>query len=107
MREARILVHGKEAATLTESDDRRNYQLTYAEGYHGPPISLTLRPRTAPYTFDRFPSFFDGLLPEGSQLDALLRIAKLDRDDHLGQLLVVGGDLVGAVTVLPMPEDQP
>lgn len=32
-------------------------------------------------------------------LDALLRNAKIDRDDPFSQLLAVGQDLVGAVTV--------
>ena len=48
-----------------------------------------------PYDFAGFPPFFDGVLPEGPQLEALLRHGKLDRDDLLGQLLYVGGDLVG------------
>jgi serine/threonine-protein kinase HipA len=51
------------------------------------------------YLFDRFPPFFDGLLPEGIMLEALLRNGKIDRDDHMSQLLVVGHDMVGNVTV--------
>ncbi|MFT5516934.1 MAG: serine/threonine-protein kinase HipA [Rhodothermales bacterium] len=57
--------------------------------------------RNEPYRFDRFPAFFDGLLPEGWQLDALLRARKLDRTDYMGQLLSVGADTVGDVTVEP------
>ena len=53
------------------------------------------------YRFKAFPSFFEGLLPEGPQLDALLRKAKLDKKDYFGQLLQVGNDLVGSVTVHP------
>ena len=49
--------------------------------------------------FDKFPSFFDGALPEGPRLEALLRQAKLDRTDYFGQLVTVGADLVGAITV--------
>lgn len=105
MREALVLVHGRPAATLTESDDPREYRLVYREGYAGPPVSLTLPVRPEPYVFDRFPPFFDGLLPEGLQLEALLRAAKLDRNDGFGQILCVGRDLVGAVTVLP-PETE-
>ena len=52
-----------------------------------------------PFLFDTFPPFFDGLLPEGFQLEALLRRRKLDRDDKFGQLIAVGADTVGAVTV--------
>jgi len=35
-------------------------------------------------------------------LEALLRAVKLDRHDHFAQLLAVGRDLVGAVTVEPL-----
>jgi serine/threonine-protein kinase HipA len=49
-----------------------------------------------------FPPFFDGLLPEGSQLDALLKIKKIDRTDYFGQLMAVGADLVGDVIVEPI-----
>jgi serine/threonine-protein kinase HipA len=51
------------------------------------------------YEFKTFPPFFDGLLPEGAQLEGLLRLKKLDRSDYFGQLISVGQDLVGAVTV--------
>jgi len=51
------------------------------------------------YVFTEFPPFFDGLLPEGAQLEALLRLHKLDRNDKFGQLLLIGADTVGAVTV--------
>ncbi len=51
------------------------------------------------YEYDRFPPFFEGLLPEGIMLEGLLRQAKLDRDDLMGQIIVVGRDMVGNVTV--------
>ncbi len=97
MRKALVRVQGKYAATLEERAE--GYTLTYRENYVDGPVSLTLPVRTEPYQFDRFPPFFDGLLPEGWQLDALLRAAKLDRTDYMGQLLRVGADTVGDVTV--------
>ena len=51
------------------------------------------------YKFDKFPPFFDGLLPEGIQLEGLLKIRKIDKNDLLSQLIAVGEDLVGVVTV--------
>jgi len=44
------------------------------------------------------------LLPEGVNLDAFLRRTKIDRRDYLSQLLAVGQDLVGAVTVAAISE---
>ena len=51
------------------------------------------------FVFDRFPPFFDGLLPEGSLLEGLLKQRKIDKFDYLSQLIAVGNDLVGAITV--------
>ena len=42
---------------------------------------------------------FDGLLPEGVQLTALLQRGKIDKHDLFSQLVAVGADLVGAVTI--------
>lgn len=78
-----------------------NYHFEYLPDYIGTPISLTMPTRQKAYRFKQFPPFFEGLLPEGYQLEALLRRAKLDKDDLFGQLLQVGADLVGSVTVLP------
>ncbi|MBR9980830.1 MAG: HipA N-terminal domain-containing protein, partial [Desulfatitalea sp.] len=55
--------------------------------------------RPVPYEFETFPPFLEGLLPEGYNLEALLRALKIDRQDLFSQLLAVGTDMVGAVTV--------
>ena len=83
---------------LTECEDGR-YCFQYDDAYLGEPISLTMPLVKTPYYFDHFPPFFDGVLPEGEQLEALLRLKKIDRRDFFSQLLAVGADLVGAVTV--------
>ena len=104
MREALILVENRPAATLIEKEYGKIYMISYKENYNGPSISLTLPVKSSPYTFERFPSFFDGLLPEGPQLEGLLKRLKIDRNDFFSQLLAVGKDLVGAVNVVPMEE---
>jgi serine/threonine-protein kinase HipA len=98
MRKAQIFMHGQPAGVLTELDSGQ-YEFHYADAYDGVPVSLILPLKQRQYTFAGFPPFLDGLLPEGMMLDALLRQHKLDRTDRLGQLLVVGHDLVGAITV--------
>jgi len=99
MRRARILVHGDPAALLEETEANAQYRMTYLAGYDGPPVSLALPLRSEPYNFTRFPAFFDGLLPEGPQLEGLLRIRKIDRQDRFAQLVAVGADVVGCVTI--------
>lgn len=98
MRKARVLVNGIEAGVL-EKLNGGEYKFTYHTDYHGAPVSLTMPLATKTYEFDRFPPFFEGLLPEGIMLDALLRKYKLDKNDYFEQLLKVGHDVVGAVTI--------
>jgi len=102
MRIARVFFENNFAGILTESEDGKVYRFQYELGYSGPPISLTMPVREEVYLFDEFPPFFDGLLPEGFQLEALLRQKKLDYNDKFGQLLIIGADTVGAVTVKEM-----
>ena len=102
MRTALIKVHNKEAGILTEINSS-NYEVTYFDAYSGAPISLTMPINQKKYSFDRFPPFFDGVLPEGVQLKGLLRVCKIDAKDYFSQLVKVGEDLVGAVTVHKMP----
>lgn len=92
--------HGKPAGVLEETE--RGYRFAYRSDYAGDPISLTMPLTRADYDFEGFPPFFDGLLPEGFQLESLLQQTKLDADDYLGQLLAVGLDCVGSVTVHPL-----
>ena len=97
MRKALIKIHNVIAGILEENQTRYTFQ--YILDYDGPPISLTMPVRDDAYEFESFPPFFDGLLPEGIQLEGLLKIYKIDKKDYFEQLLVTGLDLVGAVTI--------
>lgn len=103
MRRAEVYFKNDLAGILAESEEGTEHHFQYEPDYGGPPISLTMPTRKEPYIFDGFPPFFDGLLPEGFQLEALLRQKKLDRNDKFGQLLVIGADTVGAVTIKDAP----
>ncbi len=100
MRTAGIYVNAKQAGVLEEVERGKRYLFRYREGYQGPPVYLTMPVEMRVQTFEGFPPFFEGVLPEGVLLEGLLRAGKLDRDDLFGQLLAVGGDLVGSVTVV-------
>ncbi len=99
MRQVRIKVNGVPAGILEELERGKEYVFRYDEHYGGPPVSLTMPLDEHEQRFDRFPPFFDGVLPEGAMLEGLLRQAKIDREDLFSQLVAVGRDLVGAVTV--------
>jgi len=99
MRKVKVYVKGKEAGTLTEVVRGKEYLFEYLDGYDGLEVSRTMPLKEKVYDFDRFPPFFDGLLPEGVQLEGLLKLKKIDKHDYFSQLIAVGGDMVGAVTV--------
>lgn len=98
MKQAAVFFQGIRAGTLEQRDDG-SFCFSYEPSYEGPPISLTMPTSQTHYDFDTFPPFFEGLLPEGIQLEALLKQRKIDRNDPFSQLVAVGADLVGAVTV--------
>ena len=99
MKSAEVSMHGVPAGILEELEAGKKYRFTYFEKYIGPSIALTMPVNENTFDFDRFPPFFDGLLPEGLLLEGLLRQRKIDKFDYLAQLIAVGNDLVGAITV--------
>ena len=94
-----MFVKGAEAGTLMELSQDKEYVFEYLEDYNGLEISRTMMPHKRKYTYDKFPPFFEGLLPEGVQLDGLLKIKKIDKDDLFSQLMAVGAELVGVITL--------
>jgi serine/threonine-protein kinase HipA len=98
MKLARIYQQNQLAGLLEERDDG-SYRFTYDAAFNGEPVSLTMPTSQRVWEFPRFPAPFEGLLPEGVQLDALLRLRKLDSNDLFGQLLAVGNDVVGSLRI--------
>ena len=104
MRKAKVYIKGIEAGILTEVLQGKEYMFEYLAGYNGLEVSRTMPVKIKVYKFDRFPPFFDGLLPEGIQLEGLLKIKKIDMHDYFSQLIAVGEDMVGVVTVKEVTE---
>ena len=88
-RRAMIFQRDVLAGQVSQLEDGE-WLFVYEPGYTGPPVSLSLSVRVEPYLFAAFPPFLDGLLPEGAQLEALLRQLKIDRRDSSRQLIAVG-----------------
>jgi serine/threonine-protein kinase HipA len=101
MRKALVKIHGEQAGVLTETE-KKQYIFQYETEYTGPPVSLAMPLRKEAYLFESFPPYFDGVLPEGVQLEGLLKRYKLDSEDYFAQLCLTGSDLVGAVVVEEM-----
>jgi serine/threonine-protein kinase HipA len=98
LRCAEVCQQGALAGHLTEGEGGA-WSFAYLAEYAGPPISLTMVVRPEPYAFPALPPVLEGLLPEGLQLEALLRKHKIDRSDTFRQLVTVGADLVGSLTI--------
>jgi serine/threonine-protein kinase HipA len=101
MKQAKVFNHGVFAGILT-MHSYNHYSFEYNPEYDGDAISLTMpvkHKEIHSYEFDHFPPFFDGLLPEGIMLESLLKRSKIDKKDLFEQLITVGKDLVGSITV--------
>jgi serine/threonine-protein kinase HipA len=92
-------------AGFLEEQANGGWSFTYGGQYSGPPVSLTMPVQAEAYLFRGFPPVFEGLLPEGWQLEALLRRKKIDRDNFFAQLIAVGRDLVGSISVRDATEE--
>ena len=99
MRKAKVYVKGIQAGILSELKQGAEYCFEYLEDYEGLEVSRTMLTDQKIYPFDKFPPFFEGLLPEGVQLEGLLKIKKIDKDDLFSQIIAVGDELVGVITV--------
>ena len=84
-------------------------EFAYDPGYlraGGRGVASTLPAREEPYRTPggAVPAFFAGLLPDGARLQAIIQGAKTSADDEMSLLLVVAGDTVGDMTVVPVGE---
>lgn len=102
MRKAEIFLHEAKAGELSEVEKNKKYIFEYDDLYSGPAVSVTMPVNQKRYEFNQFPPFFEGLLPEGVNLEMLLRTRKIDQNNLFDILMAVGNDTVGAVTVRPV-----
>jgi serine/threonine-protein kinase HipA len=104
---AKIYYQTELAGILTESDAGYDfiYDKTYLEISEAKPISLTLPLRTYAYHSKTLFAFFDGLIPEGWLLDIAKDHWKVSANDRFELLLLICGDTIGAVSVVPIEEN--
>lgn len=98
MRQLHVYCHGILAGIFTELSPGKSYTFSYTSNYKGPSISLTMPIHQQTFTYDHFPVFFEGFLPDGITLEALTRIHNIDPADYISQLHIIGHDLSGSLT---------
>jgi len=86
---------------VLEQDAGGDPVFTYLPGAR--PISISLPVREEPYQEGEC-AFFEGVLPEEGQRHALERATHVSRSDVNGLLDLLGGDVAGAVRLLPVGE---
>jgi len=104
-RRARVRFRDRDVGVLEEVTAGAGTLFTYASDYReahdARPLAPNLPLRPEPYESDTLHPYFANLLPEGPLYDQTARRLGLRRTDRFGMLLRVGGDVMGAVQVLP------
>ena len=101
LRQAGVYVRDRFAGLIQETDE--GYRFTYDPAYLASEkpnvVSLTLPLREESYTSSTLFPFFDGLIPEGWLLEAVMHNWKIDRQDRFGLLLIACKDAIGNVVI--------
>lgn len=108
MKCAEIYLYDHLAGMLVE--DERGFSFQYDDEFlksdDAQAISLTLPLTDQPYHDNVLFPFFDGLIPEGWLLNIVEHNWKINQRDRMSLLLSCCKDCIGAVSVIPVNEDQ-
>lgn len=113
MRERDLGVWLSGALVATIDQDRRGPRLTYtpeAIRLHGlgtPLLSLSVPVRAERFTQGSVRPFLDGLLPEGEARRIIARDLKVDPDDTVELIALLGRECAGALIIQPLDDDRP
>ena len=100
-----IMINGVSAGILEESVDGKNYLFIYNENYKGEGVSFTMPAQNKIWEFEKFPEYFENLLPEGLMLEGMCKLKEISKDDYLSQLIVSGKNLLGNIEVHEFKSD--
>jgi serine/threonine-protein kinase HipA len=109
MRKAAVLYNTVAAGTLTETDDGEytyQYHDEYIANHPNKFITFTMPVNNKLYIEKRLFPFFEGLIPEGWLLDIAAVSWKINRNDRMGLLMACCHNCIGAVSVLPIHDDN-
>lgn len=108
MRKALIYYKKDLAGVLTEIEDGYSFQYdgNYLAIPDAEPVSLTMPLSSSPYKSKVLFPFFDGLIPEGWLLDVAIRNTDISILDRMSLLLLCCKDCIGAVSVVPLNEEN-
>ena len=109
MRGAKIFYKETEAGKLTETDDgfyQFQYLPEYVKAYPDQLITFTLPVSDKVFIDKRLFAFFEGLIPESWLLNIAVTSWKINANDRMGLLLACCRNCIGAVSVIPIEEEN-
>jgi len=109
MRNANIYYKEVLAGKLTETNEGEyvfEYEDQYIKNHPGEFITFTIPVSNKAYIEKRLFPFFEGLIPEGWLLDIASKSWKINPNDRMGLLLACCQNCIGAVSVIPIPEEN-
>ena len=109
MRSAHIYYKEVLAGKLTETNEGEfvfQYDNLYLMNHPEEFITFTMSVTDKPYIEKRLFPFFEGLIPEGWLLDIASKSWKINPNDRMGLLLACCQNCIGAVSVIPISEED-
>lgn len=109
MKRARVFYQDILAGILTETDDGEYvfvYDKQYIENFPNHFLSFSMPVRSEEYRDNRLFPFFEGLIPEGWLLEIASESWKINRNDRMGLLLACCRNCIGAVSVIPINNEN-
>lgn len=109
MRKGKVNYKDGLAGILTETDEGDfvfQYDAQYVKEHPSDFLTFTMPVTSRPYTDRRLFPFFEGLIPEGWLLEIASKNWKINRNDRMGLLLTCCQNCIGAVSVVPIPEED-
>jgi len=109
MRKGKVYYKNLIAGIITETDDgefRFQYNAQYVKDHRTEFVTFTMPVREKAYVDKRLFPFFEGLIPEGWLLDIATKNWKINPNDRMGLLLACCQNCIGAVSVIPISEED-
>ena len=109
MRRANIYYKEILAGKLTETNEGEfifQYEALYVKDHPNEFISFTMLVTDKPYIERRLFPFFEGLIPEGWLLDIASKSWKINPNDRMGLLLACCRNCIGAISVIPILDED-
>ena len=109
MRSAKIYYKELLAGKLIETNEGEfvfQYHEQYVKSHPAEFITFTMPVIKEPYIEKRLFPFFEGLIPEGWLLNIAAKGWKINPNDRMGLLLACCRNCIGAVSVIPISEEN-